>query len=449
MKKLLALFFLISLSWQAVYSWPPQADATIDDVRYVLDQNTKTATVTCWLWDGTGCNKYNNVKVANIPDTIEYESEKYRVVGIEEYAFYNCKQLTKVTIPESVTSIGSMAFYGCPLLTTVLISDSVPEIGEAAFGNCTALQSIRLPYNLTKIPIEMFTGCTGLMSITIPQNVTEIEEMAFHNCSSLTSVMWNARDCKAYDFGSQVDMFHFGADVEVIPSHLCEGISADINGIPGNVRIIGDSAFYNSHLSTLVSGGDNVLDYSSLDYSNLDSIGTGAFANNPDLMIVMCAAAVPPRMGEHVFDSATYSQAELYVPFKSKKAYKAAEHWKDFLHIQSIVEPDEYTITFQNWNDSVLQILQVPRDEMPVYTGETPTRPDDDEWTYVFDGWDPQITKADDDATYVAVYLSSPKEQALEDIHTESTMPVKILHEGHIYILRGKNIYTATGVQIK
>ena len=60
-------------------------------------------------------------------------------------AFYGCRSLTSVTIPNSVTSIGERAFWGCDGLTSVTIPNSVTSIGKYAFGNCSSLKSIIIP----------------------------------------------------------------------------------------------------------------------------------------------------------------------------------------------------------------------------------------------------------------------------------------------------------------
>ena len=58
------------------------------------------------------------------------------------YTFENCKSLTSVTIPDSVTSIGGWAFCDCTSLTSVTIPDSVTEIGTVAFYGCTSLTNV-------------------------------------------------------------------------------------------------------------------------------------------------------------------------------------------------------------------------------------------------------------------------------------------------------------------
>ena len=105
-----------------------------------------------------------------------------------DWAFYGCSGLTSVTIPSSVTSIGTWAFEGCSGLTSVTISNGVTSIGSGAFQNCFGLTSVTIPSSVTSIGECAFYGCTSLTSVTIPSSVTSIGNSAFRSCSSLTSV---------------------------------------------------------------------------------------------------------------------------------------------------------------------------------------------------------------------------------------------------------------------
>ena len=109
------------------------------------------------------------------------------VVTIGDYAFNNCTGLTSVTISNSVTSIGEYAFEGCTSLTLVTIPNSVTSIGEGAFYSCVGLTLITIPNSVTTVGQSVFSYCTGLTSVTIQNSV--IEDFMFDNCTGLTSII--------------------------------------------------------------------------------------------------------------------------------------------------------------------------------------------------------------------------------------------------------------------
>lgn len=102
--------------------------------------------------------------------------------------FYECSSLTSVNIPNNVTSIGTYAFAGCSSLTSVNIPNSVTSIGYSAFYDCTSLTSVNIPNSVTSIENGTFYHCSSLTSIDIPNSVTSIKQSAFQNCTSLRSI---------------------------------------------------------------------------------------------------------------------------------------------------------------------------------------------------------------------------------------------------------------------
>ena len=121
-----------------------------------------------------------NLVSVTIPDS---------VTSIGSSAFYNCSSLTSVTIPDNVTTIGDYTFYCCSSLTSVTIPDSVTSIGDEAFYCCSSLTSVTIPDSVTSIGDRAFGGCSSLTSVTIPDSVTSIGSSAFGSCNNIKTLV--------------------------------------------------------------------------------------------------------------------------------------------------------------------------------------------------------------------------------------------------------------------
>lgn len=77
----------------------------------------------------------------------------------------SCSDLTSVTIPNSVTSIGDYAFYECYGLTSVTIGNSVTSIGDKAFYRCYSLRTVTIGISVKNLGHFAFKGCSSLTSI--------------------------------------------------------------------------------------------------------------------------------------------------------------------------------------------------------------------------------------------------------------------------------------------
>ncbi|MCF2590789.1 leucine-rich repeat domain-containing protein [Prevotella hominis] len=154
----------------------------IDGFRYLLDSDTKTAT----LVPKTDGNYSGNII---IPEKVKgNDGVEYVVTTLGASCFKDCSGLTSITIPSSVTSLGDHCFEWCSGLTAITISSSVTSLGERCFAYCSGLTSITIPSSVTSLGASCFKGCSGLTSITIPSSVTSLGESCFEGCSGLTSI---------------------------------------------------------------------------------------------------------------------------------------------------------------------------------------------------------------------------------------------------------------------
>lgn len=122
-------------------------------------------------------------------------------------------ETTSFTVPETVTSIGAFTFYQCRCLESLYLPGSVKSIDSSAFEDCDYLTSLTLGEGLQSIGGSAFEGCKRLTTLTIPSTVNSMLINAFKNCSGLTSVT------------SEIDN-PFMIDTSVF------------NGIPSNAQLI-------------------------------------------------------------------------------------------------------------------------------------------------------------------------------------------------------------------
>ena len=169
-----------------------------------------------------------------------------KVIG--QYAFMSSGKLTKLVIPNSVTTIGDRFISGTGVKELV-IPNSVTEFPNGAtFSGASSLEKITLGSGLTSIPAEMFAGCRRLITLVIPDSVISIDRAAFHDCEVLATLI-----------------------------------------IPDGVTNIGERAFYNTALTEITIP------------SGVTEIGEGAFSDTMKLKIVRFESVKPPTLGAHVF----------------------------------------------------------------------------------------------------------------------------------------------------
>ena len=140
------------------------------------------------------CGQLTNVSLPKVKSTGNYAFQYCKaltnvslpmVESIGAYAFEECTALTDISLPEA-TSIDSRAFFQCTSLASVHLPQVKEMKGTRIFYGCTALTSISLP-ELESIERSAFYGCSNLASVSLPE-VTNVGQEAFGSCSSLTTI---------------------------------------------------------------------------------------------------------------------------------------------------------------------------------------------------------------------------------------------------------------------
>lgn len=216
------------------------------------------------------------------------------VTSIGSSAFYECNNLTQVTIPEAVTELNSYLFTYCINLTSVIIPDSVTNISYGAFEGCSKITEIILPTNLTTIENSAFAYCTSLNSINIPANVTTIGAYAFDNCDSIKDVAISSKVTQIGQYAfyrcSGIERLTFDKSPVQIDRYAfayCTSLEEVV--IPDTAISVGENAFYSCTNLTQADVAATISNSAFENCSNLQklilkdgvaSIGSTAFANS-------------------------------------------------------------------------------------------------------------------------------------------------------------------------
>ena len=205
MKKVISLFLSLTmlLSIVSVIDFSAFADTLTtgncgDNVTYSFDESTGVLTIS-----GTGDMKqwpeYDSPWCADtrIKTLIIDEG----VTSIGDRAFQDCRNLSNVKLPNSLTLIYNDAFSNCTSLASVIIPDSVTSIGDDAFLGCISLKSIEISdnnknyssvdgvlFNKNKSVLVIYPAGKTDSVYSIPNSVTSIGNSAFSECTNLSNI---------------------------------------------------------------------------------------------------------------------------------------------------------------------------------------------------------------------------------------------------------------------
>lgn len=242
---------------------------------------------------------------------------------LDSAMFYYLFCVNSITIPASVTSIGSIAFRECTSLKSVTIPDSVTSIGAQTFYNCTSLTSVTIPNSVTSISANVFQNCYSLTSIVIPDSVTSIGSTTFSECRSLTSVV-------IPDSVTSLGMYAF---------QNCPNLKSVIIG--NSVTTIGDGAFSGCYCLTSVTIPDSLtsIDYQAFQYcysltsvvipASVTSIGSNAFQSCKILILDISEQTKVIPLSNSIGIS-TSSANRILIPQSLLDQYKTASYWSNY-----------------------------------------------------------------------------------------------------------------------
>ncbi|MDR0696514.1 MAG: InlB B-repeat-containing protein [Christensenellaceae bacterium] len=188
-----------------------------------------------------------------------YEGREIVAVCSNAFATSVGSNITSITLPNSIKSIGYRAFAGNDSLLTVNLPTSLETIDKGAFDDCCLLQNITIPASTYYLAENLFVGCTSL-NITVTSG----------------NLDFKAQDNILYNNDFSRIIFAGNVDTSIILSNLVTTIDnlafykSHVQSINlANTLTIGNSAFKESSLTT-ITGGDSLL-----------AVGMDAFQSTP------------------------------------------------------------------------------------------------------------------------------------------------------------------------
>lgn len=290
----------------------------------------------------------NNLTELTIPENID---------SIGGFSINFCENLKKVYFNAENCNIETIAapneicnvFWACTALEEVVIGDNVTIIPNNLFDNCSSLKKVSMSNSVKSIGNYAFST-TALETVMIPENVTFMGDGAFSSCDSLKSLYYNAEFCNMegnnespiFAFCNALENVVFGENVKNIPFGLlyyCQNLT-EVQ-IPNSVVEIGAQAFNGSNLSK-IEIPDNVVKIGERAFQHcynvssikigksVEEIGKYAFRNCSSANLVTSLSQIPPMATDVIFNDYTYNYGNLNVPTNSVDDYKKATGWKNF-----------------------------------------------------------------------------------------------------------------------
>ena len=259
------------------------------------------------------------------------------VTSIANYAFYFCYSLASIVIPKSVTSIGNYAFNGCYSLTSLVIPNGVTTIGSSAFNVCYSLTSVVIPNGITNVNYKAFYGCRSLTSVVIPNGVTTIVEGAFGGCLTLSSVVI-PNSVTSIGIGAFSGCYALTSvvipnSVTSIGSSAFDGCSALTSVVISNsVTTISEKAFYNCSALTSVFIPNSVTKIGSNAFRYCEYVSLFDFRTHTSV----------PTLSSYTAFSNLASDRKIVVPDSLYDTWIAATNWSNTTIVNYMVKASEF-----------------------------------------------------------------------------------------------------------
>ena len=202
----------------------------------------------------------------------------------------------KYTVPGTVSIVADSSFQGCTGITEIALPSSVTKIGSYAFDRCSSLTSINLPSSLSEICDGTFQRCQKLSQISLPSSLKRIGKRAFYYCTNLSDLSLPSSleilDDYALAVCTHLPTLVLPESLQEIGSHCFENCrQIESITIPGKVKSVGVLAF----------GGCSSLESIGVSSDNAEYISDNGALLTKDMTHIVCYPAA--KSGDYTLPS--------------------------------------------------------------------------------------------------------------------------------------------------
>lgn len=362
MKKLFLTLFGLALSINGF-----AYDFQLDGIYYtIISESDCTVEVT------RNNDKYYSGNMV-IPKQVTKYGQTYTVTRIGENAFYDCKNLYSVTIPETVDSINSGAFIWCSAITEInvdgnspyfqskdgvlfnkamtkllhfpnaksgdyQIPDGVETIGSHSFNTNMQLHSVSMPSTVKRIEKQAFEICETLYDVQLSSSLEFIGSNAFSSCPFSTITLPESLkylDSEAFNGCDRLTSLFIPKNVEFIGDNTAIGYCTSMERIdvaPENPHYTSiDGILYDKALTKVLKCPSQIQDLEWITLpSTITHICKSAFHTNKSLARIVIPAGVTEIGGGAFYYCSNLSRVTCYAttpPSTPLEQYSTSDPW--------------------------------------------------------------------------------------------------------------------------
>lgn len=301
MKKMLFLLAFVALS---LTTWAQSSDFQEGQFYYSINRDRPSEVSVAYNYD------YSSITgELIIPSTVTHGEYTYTVTGINQLAFSNCSEITSVSIPSSMITIGwetfiGTAFYNDPsnwvdnalyvdncliavkpeLAGACEIAEGTRVIGEGAFYKCSSLTSVTIPSSVISIGYGAFIDCSSLSSVSIPSSVKYVGGNVFdgtalyNDASNWVDNVLYVDNCLINAKRDLSGAYNIAEGTRIIAEQAFSYTSLTSVTVPSSVVNIGPRAFYSI---------DNLTDIQ-VESGNTAYLSENGILHNADKTVLLC-----------------------------------------------------------------------------------------------------------------------------------------------------------------